>query len=195
LGTPESVQATLKTALLRVMDGSTAIQETTFPEFMEQAGFDNTVRHGPELINFLNENDQKLGETLTDPRFRVVNRDRYSPLVFPAILGCLIAATGLVGALSVREDGPLAGLRRLARAPRAGWIGVGLVVAMIGLFCLTAETVGFVLAMALMVAAPGVWLGGGWPRSVLVACVGALIFYQVFAHGLGVPLPQGWIGW
>ncbi len=90
-GTPEPVQDQLLDALTRIVTGQTLVGGVTFPQFMEQSGFDHTYRTGEELRTFLHDTDVKLGALLTSDAMRSVNRDPYPPLAYPYLILALLA--------------------------------------------------------------------------------------------------------
>ena len=200
-GTPPAIQDRLRNALLRIVQGETRVADMTFPEFMQQAGFDHRWRTGAELREFLQETDQKLGRLLTSESMRSINRDRFPPRAFPLALLSLLALTS-VGLIlhAVRwrvrypQDQDLRDQATVESGPRS-WKNFSLIVLAVVLYVTCVETVGFVLMSVLLMALLSWNLGARWPTAAGVAIVFSVTVYQLFAHLLRVPLPRGWLGW
>jgi putative tricarboxylic transport membrane protein len=121
---------------------------------------------------------------------------------FPKIIGWGLA---MVGALLILQS------LRGRRAAGAAWIpseafatnplwaairGAG-IVAIIAMYLLLLEPLGYILSVALLVGATAVYLGAapGW-RSLAVAGLGAIALWLLFVMLLGIPLPSGaWTTW
>jgi hypothetical protein len=195
-GTPPGIQERLRNALLRVVRGETRVAGMTFPEFMQQTGFDHRWRTGDELREFLRETDEKLGRLLTSESMRSVNRDRFPPLAFPLALLTLLMLT-TIGMIvhSVRgQTGSPQEPTSVESGPNS-WKNFGLIVLAVVLYVAFVETVGFVLISVLLMGLLSWNLGARWPTAVGVAVVFSVTVYQLFAHLLRVPLPRGWLGW
>lgn len=210
-GTPKSITELLTKTAQRIVTGETSVtiasndehgnrsdRTQTFPEFMNEQGFDNTWRKPADFVDFMRETDQKFGTLLQSPSMKSVNEERFNPLMFPYFLMGLVGVTGigitfghwLKGA---RQTKPLAepGLSISSR----GVTQFATIVACVVLYCLIAEQVGFVLTgLAIMFAM--LWRLGTRPSiAALISLVLIPIVYQLFAGFLRVPLPQGWLGW
>jgi tripartite-type tricarboxylate transporter receptor subunit TctC len=194
LGTPEPVQRRLLSAMERMVNGKSTVAGLTFAQTMEQERFDHTSRSGKELLAFLEENDQKLGALLTTDAMKEVNRDRFDPLTFPVILLVLISVTLLAGIIKAMRGDPSAAV---IRAPDRGSNYLGFVLILIaGLtYIALAETVGFIPIGFTIVLGLSLWMGARVPVAVTVAAIFPIVIYQIFVHGLRVPLPAGWLGW
>jgi putative tricarboxylic transport membrane protein len=168
----------------------------SFPDFMQQLGFDHSWRSNDELRRFLDENNAKLGRLLTSEAMRSVNRDRFQPLAFPLALGLMLALT--LAGLAVQT---IRGRAGPAPAPvgeqrsRWGWGNFALILIAVLVYVLCVETVGFVLLSFLLMMVLTCRLGARWWTSLVVAAVFSVAVYQLFAHLLRVPLPRGWLGW
>ncbi len=195
-GTPPAIQQRLRETLLRVVQGETRVGDTTFPQFMQQAGFDHHWRTGEDLQQFLNETDRKLGTLLTSESMRSVNQDRFPPMAFPGALIILLGLTG-AGLLVPRWRGapPLSTDTAAEEHPNANWWNFALVVGAVLIYVVCVETVGFVLLSFLLMVTLSYRLGVSWRTAILASAVFSVTVYQVFAHLLRVPLPRGWLGW
>jgi tripartite-type tricarboxylate transporter receptor subunit TctC len=233
-GTPPAVVARLEEALKRIVTGQTRIVsrtssnsatpgtngrraetvEQTFPEFMEQAGFDHTWRNGERLTAFLKETDAKFGELLTSEAMRSVNRDRFSAQTWPSALLWLLAAVGgllaLVSGLSsrglsgsARTDRGLPAHRSdeatpvlTASSPRLpvsqrGVFNFVVIVGAILCYALLAETLGFLVTAGGVLFVLLWWLGNSVRVSAAITVVIVPVVWQLFGSGLRVPLPDG----
>jgi tripartite-type tricarboxylate transporter receptor subunit TctC len=194
LGTPEPVQQKLLAAIGNMASGKSQVGGLTFPQAMEQEKFDHTIRAGDELIDFLRQNDQQCGALLTSQAMRKVNHDPFPPLTFPGILLGLIALTLIAGVVQSVRAQPTSPAVRDADTPR-NYVGFGLTLAAVVAYVLWAETVGFVLMSFAILLVLAVWSGAKLRWAVPLAVVFPPAIYQLFAHALRVPLPQGWLGW
>jgi len=193
-GAPPEVVAVLMPALRRILTGHTTVAGTTFLQFMEQSGFDDTWRTGKSLNAFMKQSDRKLGKLLTSDAMRTVNSDRFSPMAFPYLLMVLMGMTLLL----------LLG-KRLATGPvdcpletRARHHGRACFVAVIGsviIYLMAAETIGFVLLTGALLLVLFYSMGARLPVAMPIAVLFPPVVYQLFAHMLRVPLPRGWLGW
>ena len=62
-------------------------------------------------------------------------------------------------------------------------------------YLVAAESLGFVLTAALMVAGLLACFGVRFPMSIGLGAVLSVVVYQIFSIGLRVPLPRGLVGW
>lgn len=77
----------------------------------------------------------------------------------------------------------------------AGWIRIGVTLAMLAVFAFVLERVGFLLAtFLLMIILLRAIEARDWRKVIAVALATALISYGLFAWLLGVPLPAGVLG-
>ena len=195
-GTPDAIQQRLRQALLQVVQGESRVGGLSFPDFMEQSGFDHSWRTGDELREFLSQTDAKLGDLLTSEAMRTVNRDRFQPLAFPLALAAMLGLT-LAGLAIQAMRRPARGSATQACRQRSrwGWGNFALIVVGVLTYVLCVETVGFVLMGFLLMLTLTYRLGARWQTALAVALVFSVTVYQLFAHLLRVPLPRGWLGW
>jgi putative tricarboxylic transport membrane protein len=182
-------------ALEKVVSGQTTVGDKTFPEFMQEARFDNTWRVGDELDTFLRETDQKFGELLTSEAMRSVNEDPFNPRAYPQAIGLLIGLTILGLAIqSFRAKAASSLSQTEAITPRAVLSFALILIALVS-YVLLAETVGFVLMSVAILIVLSLWMGVRPWLAIAMSVLFSLAIYQLFAHGLRVPLPRGWLGW
>ena len=122
---------------------------------------------------------------------------KYGPALFPRILG-----TGLIicGALLVRKG---LATRMRAGAPWAEvapWVyeprragGFVLTLAMLLIYILISETVGFIPLALVFLGGMFLWLGVRPLTAAICAIVATFAIYWFFATMLRVPLPRGWL--
>jgi putative tricarboxylic transport membrane protein len=121
---------------------------------------------------------------------------KYGPALFPRILGVGVI---ICGAFIVAN-----GLR--ARRAGAPWVEVApwvhdpwrltsfvLTLAMILLYILASETVGFMLSALVFLGALFVWLGVRPLTALVVTVATTLAIQYFFGTLLRVPLPRGWL--
>ncbi len=121
---------------------------------------------------------------------------KYGPSLFPRILG-----TGVIicGALIIMNG---------VRARRAGapWVEIApwvyepwrvgsflLTLAMVLLYILVADTVGFILIALVFLGSLFLWLGVRPVTAVLTAVITTISIQYFFGTLLRVPLPRGWL--
>ena len=198
-GAPADVRQKLATALERIVTGQTKIGGVSYPDFMEQQGFDHTYRTGEPLVQFFQEADEKFGKLLTSEAMASVRTDPFSPMVFPITITTLmvIVFVGLVisrhpvTTTDTSDETPQGSEQRTSHNLPAMFVVVLSILA----YWLFAETVGFVLISSLILFALLVTMRAPWKWTLVITFVFPVLVYQLFAHGLRVPLPQGWIGW
>lgn len=194
--TPPDVQETIQAAMQKIVTGQTSVGGKTFPEFMDQAGFDHTYRSGDELDLFLRETDAKFGALLTSDAMRSVNQDPFNPMTFPWIIMGLMATTLIAVFVTTkleRSQDPKE-LDPLTISTR-GIISCLLVLGVIIVYVLFAEVVGFVLLCFVSLLILMGWMGVRPWIALPTALICSAGIYQLFAYVLRVPLPRGWIGW
>lgn len=195
--TPPEIQGRLVTALKRIVTGETIINGQTFPAYMDGEGFDHTWRETTEFAEFLERNDKAFGELLNRDEFRI-EPGPVGPMAFPGV--AMAAMFGCVIVLSLGKLRPTAATDT-NDAPTADSDGktqpvlFGAVVLAVVFFCLAADSLGFVLTAAIVLAAIGLLLKARPHVAVLVAVVAAPLIYQLFTGLLRVPLPIGVLGW
>ncbi len=185
-GTPDDRFETLAEAALAAVEGE------EYRRFMRSTGYNMSIEPPDEFRASLESLDQQFGEILTGDAFRSVQTARYGPQIFPAtVAGLLILTT--IALLALGE------LRKTASAtatiPKAGLVRAALAVAWVVAYLLLAEPLGFVLTATGLLILLMLILRVRWPLAVGVSVVLVPLMYQVFAVGLRVPLPWGWLGW
>ena len=121
---------------------------------------------------------------------------KYGPSLFPRILGVGVIICGVLIIVN--------GLR--ARRAGAPWIEVApwvyepwrvgsflLTLAMLLLYILVSETVGFILIALVFLGSLFVWLGVRPLTALVVTVVATLSIQYFFGTLLRVPLPRGWL--
>jgi putative tricarboxylic transport membrane protein len=134
-----------------------------------------------------------LALTLSFPEFRGQN---YGPALFPRILG-----VGLIvcGALLMRRG-------FAARRAGARWVELApwthdpwrvssflLVIAMLLLYVLAADTVGFIPIALIFLGGLFLWLGVRPLPAIVTAIAATIAIHWFFGSLLRVPLPRGWL--
>ena len=214
--TPPDVVATLASALEKITSGKTTIlvgasqvdgevvrREQTFPQFMEEQGYDATRRGPDEFKRLLAERDEQLGALLTSDVMQSVNEDRFDAAAFP---NALLAGVVVVLALMVvqrrfrpaepRRESSIDSMDETSRnVSRRGIVACLLFVLAIVGYTIWAEAVGFVILSAFLVGLMLWSLGNRLTTCVAVTLIVVPIAYQFFAGFLRVPLPRGWWGW
>lgn len=189
LGLPKEVAPERKKILVDAVAKVVAGKE--YLDFVCTSGF-TPAAEGPEpFAATLARRDRQFGEILTSDTFRSVRTTRFGPMFFPAILGALLGVNFLILVA-------IGGFRRpaeLAPIHRAGLLGLGAVLLWVVLYVVVVEWVGFILTAAVLLFAMLWWLGNRPMVAALVTLVVVPATYQLFAVGLRVPLPWGWLGW
>jgi tripartite-type tricarboxylate transporter receptor subunit TctC len=182
---PRDRYETLVKAAARVAESA------PFRHFMDSNGFDTSIEGPREFAASLAASDAHFGKILTSEAFHPVRADRYGPYVFPFALAGGTAAV----ALGLLVTG---GLRRSADAEpltRGGLARIALAVAASAGFVAVMDVAGYVVSGFALLLALLLALRVRWPVALAVALVVVPLSYQVFAVGLRVPLPWGWLGW
>ncbi|MGN6547866.1 MAG: tripartite tricarboxylate transporter substrate-binding protein [Aureliella sp.] len=167
----------------------------SFAEFMRAQKFDNTWRGPDEFARFLAENDRKLGQLLQSDAMRSFSQDRISPMTYPYTLMALMGVSVLILLFQrVRgADLPVAA-PAVQLVTQAGWLNFALILLAVMAYIIFAETVGFVLTTAAILLLLLVRLGSRPLPSLAITVLFVPVVYAVFAYGLRVPLPRGWLG-
>lgn len=131
--------------------------------------------------------------TLKFPEF---HGQKYGPALFPRILGVgLVVCGGMLiwNGLAARR----AGAPWVAIAP---WVyepwrltSFFLTLALLVLYILVSETVGFIPMSLLFLGSLFFWLGVPPITALITAVVGTFTIHWFFASMLRVPLPRGWL--
>lgn len=159
--------------------------------FMDSNGF-NTEIEGPDQFRAsLATDDARFREKLTSKAFRPVRDSRYGPYVFPSAL----AAGMILLFLVLLARGRLRLVDTAAPMHRIGMARIALAVGLIAAFVALVDEVGYVVCAFTLLFTLLLSLRVRWPLALVVALALALLSYQVFAVGLRVTLPWGWLGW
>jgi putative tricarboxylic transport membrane protein len=121
---------------------------------------------------------------------------KYGPALFPRILGAGVIICGVLiianGLRARRAGAPWVEIAPWVREPwRLG--SFLLTIAMLVLYILVSETVGFILIGLVFLGAMLLWLGVRPIPALTVAVVGTLSIQYFFGTLLRVPLPRGWL--
>ncbi len=183
-GTPPEITGNIVAALERV------VLTDSFKESMRNAGFNTTWMPPERFRAHMVDVDERLGKLLTG-EMQSIQEMWAGPMFFPAVLGALLAAV----LLSLLATG---GLRKDSGIERVTWNGLVRsveIIAWVVVYVLLAEHVGFVITSAVLLAYSLWRLGNRWPVAIAMSAVVVPLAYQLFAVGLRVPLPRGWLGW
>jgi putative tricarboxylic transport membrane protein len=131
--------------------------------------------------------------TLTFPDFP---GQKYGPSLFPRILGVgliLCGAALIWNGLAARRAGaPWLELAPWTRDPRRV-ASFFLTLALLLVYILASETVGFIPIAIVFLLALFVWLGARPLPAVLTALATVIAIHWFFSTMLRVPLPRGWL--
>lgn len=131
--------------------------------------------------------------TFTFPAFP---GQKYGPALFPRILGTGLILCGFVliwNGWAARKEG--AKWLEIAPWVRDPWrlTSFFLVLALLLLYILLSETVGFIPIAFLFLLALFYWLGVRPITAIITAVVATLAIHWFFSNLLRVPLPRGWL--
>jgi hypothetical protein len=213
-GTPEDIQKTLLDALKKIVTGESNINGQTFPQYMDAQGFDRTWRAESDLVKFLDTNNQELGKILTSEAFKSVKGGPVGPFAFPtvafavfvlALIGIAVQArTKSEKAVSSSDDARNNVSAETATVNTAtvdeatsvaNWGQFAFVVVAVLGFVFVAETVGFIITAAVILAGFSITLGAKPAHALALGVVAAPLVFVLFSGFLRVPLPVGWLGW
>ncbi|HSG68883.1 MAG TPA: tripartite tricarboxylate transporter substrate-binding protein, partial [Planctomycetaceae bacterium] len=153
-GTPDDRVATLTAAMKKIVTGEVSVDGKTFPQFMQQRGFNNRWRERGEFLEFLAENDEKFGTLLAADAFKQLAEGEIGPYDFPIVLGVGLSLFAVLLAIEVlfkRGDRSEPDLQETSpeavveTTTSARIINVALALAGIVAYLTLTETVGFVL--------------------------------------------------
>ncbi|QDV37108.1 tripartite tricarboxylate transporter substrate-binding protein [Tautonia plasticadhaerens] len=185
LGVPEDRAELLVSAVDRV------IRSEDYLGFMEHTGFNVSPAPPGEFREIMEQFDRQMGDILMGEAFQSVRRTRYGPMIFPivilALLGASLAVLLLRGSLRRDPGAP--------RLDRAGLARMGLVVLFVVSYMALAGQVGYLLSASTLLLGMLLALGVRWPVALATSAALVPATYQIFAVGLRVPLPWGWLGW
>ena len=189
LALPKGVPDDRAEAIVEAVDA--IVHGDEYQSFMRETGFNVSIAPPVEFAALMEDVDRQMGEILNGDAFRSVRTTRYGPSIFPGIvLGLLVAVVSL---LAFRG-----GFRRSDEArpiDRRGLVRMGMAVGFVAAYLLLAGTFGYVLTSGLLLLGLLLGLRARWPVAALVTAVLVPLTYQIFAVGLRVPLPWGWLGW
>lgn len=184
-GCPAEVRGRLAAALENVARSS------EFRGYMGSAGFDVTWQPPGQFADTMARVDEQLGKLLTSEAMQSIEESRFGPMFFPNVLAVLGGAVFLgllvTGQLKRPEQTESLSLRDLGRFAETA--------ACVMAYVIFAETAGFLLTAGLLLVFLLLRLGNRWHVSVAASAVVVALAYQLFAVGLRVPLPRGWLGW
>jgi len=184
VGVSESRLAVIENAVAR------AVKSEAYLEYMENTGAGAAALPAEAYARFLENTDQAFGDVFAGPSFQGVQH-KYGPMLFPGALSGLLGACLLACLIS----GSLRSAPGLQGVSGNAVLDMSILIACVILYIVTAETLGFVLAAALILLVlfrrMRVKCTIAIPATVLLAS----LVYQLFAIGLRVPLPRGFLGW
>jgi len=201
-GTPENRIEILQTAMHSIVTGEVSVDGKTFPDFMKQRGFNNRWRTSQDFRNFLARNDRALGKLLNSEAFDSLSEGTVGPYDFPAIISLLLAGLVAVHVLMPspadtktksldREPEHSASAKSSTESVINSVINIVCGLAMVLLYLLLAETVGFLILMTVMLGLFLWRLGTRWLSAAAISVVLVPLVYYLFAVILRVPLPRG----
>jgi putative tricarboxylic transport membrane protein len=121
---------------------------------------------------------------------------KYGPALFPRLLGSGLIICGAIlvwkGLAARRAGAPWLDVAPWVRNPRHVTSFL-LVCALLVIYILAAETVGFIPMAFAFLAILFLWLGTPPIRALVIAAAATLAIYWFFATLLLVPLPRGWL--
>ncbi len=189
LALPPGVPADRFQALLAALER--VVRGEAYRQFMDTNGFNSSILEPAEFAASLADDDAKFREILTSDAFQSVRTARYGPYVFPTLLGLALGLVFLV--ILIRG-----GWKRSEGEPRTNAVAfrrIAMVIGWIILFLLLLDVVGYVITGTLLLLAMLLFLRVRWPLALALSLLIVPLSYQVFAVGLRVPLPWGWLGW
>ena len=121
---------------------------------------------------------------------------KYGPALFPRLLGSGLIICGMLlvwkGLAARRAGGPWLDIAPWLRSPRHVTSFI-LVCALLVIYILAAESVGFIPMAVAFLAILFLWLGTRPIPALVIAFVATFAIYWFFATLLRVPLPRGWL--
>lgn len=199
VGTPADRVELLATTIQRIVDGEVAINGTTFPDFMQQQGFNNRSRSPDEFRRFLADNDAALGRLITSESFREIGKSTWGPMTWPTTLACIAGVLLLCLAIGrsrrVMNGAIVSRTTADALDDSSAHHPVNALLALSGIvfYLLAAETIGFVLCAGIVLMVLLIKLGTRPLPAIGVVIMFVPLVYGLFAHLMRVPLPRGWI--
>ncbi len=184
-GTPPDRLEILGAALGRVV-GSPG-----YLEFMATAGFNVSIEPAESFATTLAEEDGLFRDILRSEAFAGVSEEYFGLMVFPLLVGGLLALTIILcfSLCPIPGSEALPGGRSFWSAN--SWFVLGASV----FFLLAAEGLGFVVTAGLVLGGLLLRFGLPWRPAIGTAAAASVLAYQVFSVLLRVPLPRGLISW
>ncbi len=184
VGVAESQSAIIENAVAR------ATKSEEYLQYMASTGAGAAAMPSQEYASFLEKTDKAFGDVFAGPSFQGF-KHKYGPMLFPAVL------SGLLGVclLACLVSGSLRSTPDRQEISRTAMLDMSILIGCVVMYIVTAETFGFVLSAAaiLLVLFNRMRVKSkiAIPATVLLVA----LVYQLFAIGLRVPLPRGFIGW
>lgn len=162
----------------------------TYLKYMNSTGYGAEAMPSEEYARFLEETDKDFGEVFAGPTFKGMQH-KYGPMFFPTVLSVLVAIC-MLGCLA---SGSLRRTPGQLELSHAAMFDVAVLVGCVVFYILSAEILGFVISSAVILLVlfrrTRVKSIVSIPTTVLLTS----LVYQLFAVGLRVPLPRGFLGW
>ncbi len=188
-GVPEDRVSRMRQAVLSVANSS------EFRQFMAASGFQVVVADGDQFDAFLSQTDADFGEILNQPQMKQTQSPAIGPYFLPSILATLGIAIGTFGWRFSRTTQSTKKTAEMTENMAIDYRSLLGFAAVIFLFIVLCETLGYVISAGMMALAMLLMLRVRLPIAVTVTLVTIPSLYHVFAVVLGVPLPWGWLGW
>ncbi|MCH8193947.1 MAG: tripartite tricarboxylate transporter TctB family protein [Planctomycetes bacterium] len=184
LGVPQDRYEILAAAARR------AVTSDAYLEFVANMGADAAAMPSEEFRRFLAKSDEVFGEIMTSGVFSGVTR-KYGAMFFPKLLLgllvlCFLGCLG-IDRFRVSEDAQT--------ITASGMLDLAIAVGCIVLYLVLAEFVGFIVTAAVLLFLLFWRLRVRWIVALPVSLALVPLLYQIFAVGLRVPLPRGWLSW
>ncbi len=178
-GVPRRVVGVIVAALERV------VRSDRYLDYMKTEGFGPACELPEEFERSMAGTDGRMRDLLTSEAFRTLSQGQSSPMLFPSILGCLLAA--VFGALLATRQlrlGP-----GVAAAP-TGWMRFGEGLLFVAAYAVVSSAAGFLLTAGPLLFL-ALWRLGTRPAvAAPVAAAATVTAYLVFGRLLRVPLPR-----
>ena len=195
-GTPQEIVEKLIQVASEIVEAPP--NEGSFAHFMDTQKFDRTARPSSEFWSFLENTDQQMGELLQSEAMQSVSDDRFEPMAYPSLLFAL-ATISLIGiALTSGRHGkqgvPTEPTKNDEALSQHGLLNACSIIVCVVLYALLADTAGFLLTAGGLLLGLMLILGTRPSLAFLITIALVPAIYFIFAFGLRVPLPQGWLG-
>jgi tripartite-type tricarboxylate transporter receptor subunit TctC len=184
LGVSESRSTIIKNAVAQ------AAGSKEYLEYMGSTGAGAAAMPSEEYSRFLEKTDKAFGDVFAGPSFQDF-RHKYGPMLFPAVLAILLG----ICLLACIVSGSLRGISKRQEISRTAMLDMFILVGCVILYILTAETLGFVISSAVILMILFRRMHVKITIAIPVTVLLASLVYQLFAIGLRVPLPRGFLGW